>query len=260
MALIGPDSPLKMGQCIILDESQWGANSRSWYDKVQQDLMLQLEAIRSKGFCIFIVSLSEASLDLIARNYVISMKIHMLKRGHGRVYSYNMGPFSVKPYPKIVSRDCEMELPSIEECGYYSCLKCPYSGLSRTLWKKRSHWLENGDIICQTLRAKYERKKKSFVEQMANESTERHIAKKEDVVSKKVTVDDAIAVLKANSNELSLSNQGNVSRPSAELLIRKTYQNISDRTILKAISILSQDVLFCSKLSMKKNTIKTATE
>jgi hypothetical protein len=251
MALIGPNSPLGLGRVIILDESQFGMSSRDFYTNIQKDLMKQLEAIRSKGFIIFIVALSEAVLDVIARNYVLSAKAHMLKRGSARFYSYQMGPFSVKPYPRTVSKDCEMEMPGVESCGAPSCLKCPYSGLGRTLWKRRSRWKENGDIICENLRSQYERKKKEFVESMANESNEGRIAKKEIVMSKKITVDDAVAILRDNSTELSLSNQGNISRPSAELLLKKHYPGISERICIRAATVLSQDVLFCSKLSIK---------
>jgi len=254
LALIGPDTKLKMGQCIVLDESQWGANSREWFSEIQRDLMKQLEAIRSKGFIIFIVTLSEATLDVIARNYVLSAKVHMLRRGHGRFYAYKMGPFSSKPYPTTISKDAEMELPDVEACGAPSCLKCPYSGLGRTLWKRRSRWKENGDIICENLRSQYERKKKEFVESMANESNEGRIAKKEIVMSKKITVDDAVAILRENSTKLTLSNQGNISRPSAELVLKEHYPGISERICIRAATVLSQDVLFCSKLSIKKNT------
>jgi hypothetical protein len=145
-----------------------------------------------------------------------------------------------------------MELPGVESCQFFSCLKCPYSGVQKTLWKKRSHWKENGDIICQNLRSKYERKKKEFVELMANQSIEGRAAEKEITISKKISVDDIVKLLRENPNRLIMSNQGNIGKASALLVVREIYPSVSERSITNAIGILNQDVLFCSKLSLKK--------
>jgi len=250
--LISSDSPLGMGRVIIIDESQFSMSSRDWYTNIQKVLMKQLEAIRSKGYIIFIVALSESTLDNIARSYVITHKIHLFKRGHAKVYRYSLGPFSVKPYPTKISGDCELALPGAEYCEGSYCLKCPYSGLSKILWSRRSLWAEKNDVICQTIRAKYERKKKLFLETMVDEATVKRTGFKIEAVKNKPTVDDAVATLKDNFSELKLSNQGNVGRASAEMLLRRRFPSISERLVIRAVGVLSQDAQFCSKLSLKK--------
>jgi len=249
--LISSESPLGMGRVIIIDESQFSISSRDWYTNIQKVLMKQLEAIRSKGFIIFIVALSEATLDNIARSFVITHKIHLVKRGHAKVYRYTLGPFSTKPYPTTISSDCEMALPGAEYCEGSSCLKCPYSGLGKTLWGRRDSWVENNDIICQTIRAKYERKKKHFLETMVDEATSKRTGNKV-VAGIKLTIDDVVASLRENSGELRLSNQGNISRASAETLLRKRFPGVSERLIIRAVGVLSQDEDFCLKLSTNK--------
>ena len=68
----------------------------------------------------------------------------------------------------------------------------------------------------------------------------------------KPTVDDAVATLKDNFSELKLSNHGNVGRASAEMLLRRRFPSISERLVIRAVGVLSQDAQFCSKLSLKK--------
>jgi hypothetical protein len=249
--LISSDSPLGMGRVIIIDESQFTMSSRDWYNSVQKVLMKQLEAIRSKGFIIFIVALSEATLDNIARAFVITHKIHLFKRGHAKVYRYSLGAFSKKPYPTTISKDCQMALPNAEYCEAASCLRCQYSGLGKDLWERMDDWVGKGDPICQTIRAKYERKKKKFLETVVDNSMGK-IEVKSLEMKKRVTVDDVVALMREKASELRLSNQGNIGRASAETLVRRYHPDISERTILRAVSAISQDESFCSKLSPNK--------
>jgi hypothetical protein len=232
MNLIGPDSPLKMGQVIILDESQYGASSRDWYSEIQKDLMKQLEAIRSKGLIIFIVALNEATLDLIVRGYVLTHKIHMMSRGHGRVYKYNLGPFSKSPYPKTLSKDEHMLLPSAEKCEHSTCLTCQYSGLSKRMWRSRKTWEKRGVQVCQIIRAKYERKKKNFLEEQVRLSIE----KREEKTAKKMKIEiiDIVNVLKEHSTELRKTVRNKVDSGSALVVARKTFPEVTENKVISA--------------------------
>jgi hypothetical protein len=223
MYLISPESPLGMGRVIIVDESQFAMSSRDWYADIQKDLMKQLEAIRSKGYIIFIVALSESTLDTIARSYVITHKIHLMKRGRARAYTYLMGPFSAKPYPKTLSKDERMQLPSVEICEYPTCLKCKYSGLHKKMWRNRKKWEELNVPICQTIRAKYERKKKNFLAEMATLSNEKRDEKKEGKVAKKMSINDIVIMLRDNPEGLRKNNRGKVESGSAMMVIRKVF-------------------------------------
>ncbi|MCJ7635589.1 hypothetical protein MUP77_24765, partial [Candidatus Bathyarchaeota archaeon] len=69
--LLGNDSPLKRGQVLMIDEAQFTAGNRSWWDEIQRELMSALEAIRSRGYIIMIVALHRNLLDLVIRQYVL---------------------------------------------------------------------------------------------------------------------------------------------------------------------------------------------
>ena len=237
MALISPDSPLGVGRVIIVDESQFAISSRDWYADVQKDLMKQLEAIRSKGFIIFIVALSEATLDVIARSYVITHKIHLMKRGRARAYSYQMGPFSKAPYPKTISKDERMALPGAEYCEHSTCLTCPYSGITQTVWKQRNNWDELNTPLCQTIRAKYERKKKFFLTEMAELANE----KRRESMVKKTEIADLVGILKGNVGLLRKTTRGRIDLVSAIAIVRQNLgTGIPDLNVKKACKELEQ--------------------
>jgi len=166
--LIGPDSPLKMGQVIIVDESQFAAGSRNWYQEIQKDLMAHLEAVRSKGYIIFIIALNIATLDVIARNYTLTHMIYMKRRGIGVVYRFYSSPFGKEPYKNRLGI-INMKLPGIGKCKHLSCLRCPYSGISQ----------RNSAQLCMNLRTRYERRKKEYLAEIAKASKEKRTTKEE---------------------------------------------------------------------------------
>lgn len=175
MNLIGENSPLKMGQVIVVDESQFGMSNRDWADNIQKDLMKQIEAIRSKGWVIFIVALNMKTLDVIARNYVITHRIHMKKRGIGTAYRFYMPAWADEPY-KYRMGTVQLNMPG-RSCDHPSCLRCRRSGLRRAQWSTRNSWSDNGEDICFNIRAVYERKKKMFLEEQAMESAKKRVEK-----------------------------------------------------------------------------------
>ncbi len=169
MKLIGDDSPLKMGQVIVIDESQFGMSSRDWYNDMQKDVMKQIEAIRSRGFIIFIVALNMKTLDVIARNYVMTHLIHMRRRGEATVYRFYMPAFALEPY-KVKLGTVRLNMPGYEGCQHPTCLRCKYSGLKKPKWIRRDKWAEEGTAICMNLRSQYERKKKAYLESESEKS------------------------------------------------------------------------------------------
>jgi len=243
MKLISPDSPLKMGQVIVLDESQFAISSRNWASSIQKELMQQLEAIRSKGYIIFIVCLNENVLDVIARNYISTHKIHMMSRGHARAYIYNLSPFSKVPYPKIISRDVKMLLPSAEYCSFPSCLRCPYSGLNKSVWRVRAKWAEKNFPLCLTNRAIYERKKKSFLESMAEESIDNRERKK------RINLPDLVKVIREHPDMLKKTQANRIDLASAVVVIRQFYgDNVPDVQVKKAKNEIDLDTEFVMKI------------
>jgi len=253
MELIGPDSPLGIGRVIVVDESQFAISSRDWYADIQKDLMKQLEAIRSKGFIIFIVCLSEATLDVIARSWVITHKIHLMKRGRARVYSYQTGPFSTKPYPRTISKDEKMTLPGAEYCEHSSCLKCPYSGVAQPQWKLRNRWEELNTPLCQTIRALYERKKKFFLTEMAEIANE----KRREAQMKKTQLSDIVATLKEHTTMLRKTKRNRIDINSASAIIRQFLgSGIPDNFVKKACRELDVDTDTMDTVQMLNYLVK----
>jgi energy-coupling factor transporter ATP-binding protein EcfA2 len=237
MALIGDNSPLKMGQVIIIDESQFGMSSRDWFNDMQKDIMKQIEAIRSRGFIIFIVALNTKTLDVIARNYVMTHLIHMLHRGEGTVYKFYMPAFAQEPYKTKLGK-VRLNIPGYEECKHPTCLRCPSSGLKPAKWKNKKRWIESEEPICFNLRAIYERKKKSYLESEAQKVDQKREAKKEKTQG--VNYEELAALIsfeEYNNLPSTLKNTRKDPEAVASLLSKKRGKLVSTYTANKVRSI-----------------------
>ena len=143
--LVSGRGKLKRNQCIVIDESQFGANARSWGNKDQQALMNFLAAARFYGYIIFIVALHRSMLDSIIRERIINYHIHMEKRGFATIYQPRHQRFDETNYPSRKGK-LLVQLPDFDACDYATCLDCPEKP------------------TCNTLRARYERVKTEFVQ------------------------------------------------------------------------------------------------
>lgn len=146
--LVSGRGKLRRNQTIIIDESQFGANARSWANKDQQSLMNFLAAARFYGYIIIIVALHRSMLDSIIRERIVNFHIHMEDRGVSTVYEPRHARFDENPYPSRKGR-LVLQLPDYDRCDFVTCLTC----------KKKSD--------CKTVRARYERMKTEFVQSEA---------------------------------------------------------------------------------------------
>jgi hypothetical protein len=176
MNVIDGTTEIDSGQCLVIDESQFSMNARTFANTDQIDLMNQLAAIRARGFIIFIIVLDTSMIDKIARGFVLTHKMFMLRRGHARVYQYKMGPLTKEPYPTTLDDDFEIPMPDSNGPGscVKHCLKCKASGIVKGRWKNRLKWREQGYQPCQHQRAIYERLKRRFLETSAANDTAKH--------------------------------------------------------------------------------------
>ncbi len=164
MHLIGNDTPLQREQVIVIDEAQFAMGSRRWYEDVQKDLIEQIEAVRSRGFVIIIVSLHLNLLDNIIRRYVLTFMIHMEDRGRGVVYRLYTPRFESEMRKKRLG-SIQLNLPNYEYCKHPDCLRCPYL------------YPEDPKKECILLRATYERSKKAFIGNKNIEKEAQHEAR-----------------------------------------------------------------------------------
>lgn len=223
LKLISEDSPLKMGQVIVPDETQFTMGSRDWYKDIQRDLMNQLEAVRSKGYIIILVALNMKVLDIIARNYVITHLIHMKRRGEGVAYKFYMPAFATEPY-KTKLGTVKLKLPGYETCQHPTCLRCQFSGLKKTHWAQREKWVENNYPLCMSIRAIYERKKKSYLE-AETQKTEAKRRKKEKL---EISNEELAKIIEPKYSEITKVRNGRMNPNSiAHLLSGITQTHVS---------------------------------
>lgn len=162
--LIGKDTPLKYGQVIMPDEAQYAAGSRRWYEELQIDLMEQVESVRSMGFIIVIVALHLDLLDKIIRKFVLTYMFRVSERGKAIVYRLYTPTFGDKMHQKRLGI-MYLQMPDIEYCSSNRCLRCEYLNTEK-------------DERCITLRAKYERKKRDFLDRRNVEAQKKEEIKK----------------------------------------------------------------------------------
>jgi len=201
--LLGNNSPLKRGQVVLIDESQYAMGSRRWYEDIQKDLMETFEAIRSKGLIIMIVALHMDLLDVIIRKYVLSFMIYLERRGKGTVYQLQTPRFSSEMMKRKIGT-VRLLLPGYEECKSPQCLTC------RHLF---------GKPHCGNLRAIYERRKKVYV----GSKTEGTMTKIADKRAKEKRMSDAelVECLYKHRNELKWTSKGNIEPVSQKLVLER---------------------------------------
>jgi replicative DNA helicase len=212
--LVGANSPLKMGQAIIIDEAQFIAGARRWYEDVQKDVMEHIEAIRSKGFIIIIVALHLNLLDKIIRQYVLSHMIIMQKRGIGRFYHLWTPHFANKLFRKRLGF-MSLKLPDVEKCEYPNCLICRYRNR------------------CMTIRAIYERLKKNFLNKMNTESSKKAEARERR--KRHIDYDEVIKQIVAKKDELVYNRSGRVEPESIKIILEKQGISLFDTEARKIV-------------------------
>lgn len=187
--LIGSRTPLKRGQAIIVDEAQFTAGARNWFEEVQKMLINSLASIRSKGFIIIIVALHLDMMDKIIRKYVLSFMHHMEERGKAIVYQLYTPRFEKEMHKKRIT-ELYLKLPGIESCTHSSCLNCDHRS-----------W-------CNNIRAVYERNKLAFINMKTDEAEAKALAKsKRDLIP---TKKELLEIIIQHKDRLSLTSQKGV--------------------------------------------------
>jgi len=162
--MIAPSSQLKRGQVVMVDEAQFVMGARRWYEDVQKDLMDHLESVRSRGLIIFIIALSIDVLDKVVREFVLSHMVYQEDRGSMVPYRLWKPRFGGGMRSKRMGR-VKLLLPGFKDCKCRTCLTCVWKG------------------SCLNIRARYERRKRAFIEEKIRESRSkgRKTAPSEDI-------------------------------------------------------------------------------
>lgn len=173
--LIGNNSPLKQGSCIILDEAQYSVGNRNWFQELQKDLSAAMQSVRSRGLMIVIIALHRKLIDVSLRDYVLSFHWIQKKRGEAILYRTQTPQFGDNlRYRRRGS--LILPVPNNNVCSNTDCLSCKWC-FPKDL-KKR----------CQLTRARYERRKREFVGKQSSEAQDRARAKRVTKKSRKELV------------------------------------------------------------------------
>ena len=204
--LVGDSSPLRRGQVLIIDEAQFIAGSRSWYDRMQKDLMNQLAGVRRLGLQIWIIALHRDMLDVIIRRHILNYHIHVDSPGCAVAYRTYTPKFeSEVRYDRI--QDVMLPLPWEDLCPNPDCLGCKF--------------LNAG---CKVPRTVYERRKAEFLGRKAGVSA--NVAKQALAkANAKAVVTDAqlISKLYELRNELTFKKSGYVDPISIKLVLEREF-------------------------------------
>lgn len=203
--LLGSNSPLKRDQVIVIDESQYVANNREWYSRIQVELMKTLEAIRSRGFVIIIVSLHRKILDSVIREHILTHHVIVKRRGVGVVHRVYLPDFSddVRE-PRLGTLKFRL-LPGHEECSDPHCLTCRH--------------LHKG---CKNIRAIYERRKAEFIGAQSDESRVSIREKRQDRDAQRLlkNKDKMIEILYQHKDEIKWTRFGNTQSAQTRAILQ----------------------------------------
>lgn len=206
--LIGNETPLRYGQCIELDEAQYIAGARRWYEDIQKDLMESIESVRSRGFIILIVALHLQLLDVIIRKYVLTYMFHVEDRGRATIYRLYTPRFSTEMHRQRIGI-MYLKMPDAEYCSNNKCLRCPYL-------------YTDEDEMCMTERAKYERKKRDFIGRRTEQAKKK--SENEGLVVKTYTDQELTDVVHEHEEEL-VWKKGKPLPESIKMTIEKHLDN-----------------------------------
>jgi hypothetical protein len=192
----------KKGDCIIIDESQFVTSARRWNEAEQKNLIDLLSSLRSKGFVIFYIALDPSMVDSIIRKFTLTYRITVNERGIGILYEALPPSISGKfLYPKRRGK-ITLKVPDYEKCQDPRCIQgrgCQY------LW---------GNPRCQTIRARYERRKETLINMKSKEQENKQ--SKTESLSDKVLLDMVLPWL----HEIPANKRGDIDKAIQQMEIR----------------------------------------
>jgi len=136
---------LPEGYVIVMDEPEYIAGHRDWYNDVNKALVATTRSGRFRVHPLFIPTINKSLLDKVIRKYLIQYMVWMDERGEGTVYKVSPNKFndSVLHIPLYKLR---MEMLDLPRCDVPWCLGCP----------------KFEDNSCKLLRANYEHVRKEI--------------------------------------------------------------------------------------------------
>ena len=192
--LLSEDTPLTIGDVIVLDEAHFAGGARNWFKEDQKEFVDMIASARNMEFIIILVVLHMSMLDKILRQFTMAFYVHLEKAGEATAYETYTPRFQPEMI-KVTIGVVVLNLPGISSCEHPRCLHC--DSLNPDFEKI---------IKCFNLRASYERRKKIFQNSKVKASMERR--KKKEKLN--ITDEDQLVKLHEFHPELTLTSHGNI--------------------------------------------------
>lgn len=192
--LLSDDTPLQLGDVIILDEAHFAAGARSWFKEDQKELVDLIASARNMGFIVILVVLHMSMLDKMLRQFTMAFYVHMEKAGKATAYQTFTPRFNHDMRKKRIG-PVTLKLPDISKCLHNKCLHCIHLNPKT---KKIS--------ACYSSRAIYERRKRHF----QNLKIEASLKRREHKQRMQITDKEKLAILHNNRTEFKYTSHGNI--------------------------------------------------
>lgn len=228
LELIGNNSPLKRGQVIVVDEAQFIAGVRTWYDTLQIDLMNNFEAVRFRGYIIIIVALHMDLLDKILRRFVLTYMINIIDRGKGVIYRLFNPAFATEMYKNYIGKII-LPLPDVNRCPGTTnmlapdCLTC-------------EHLFDTSVAYggCLTDRAIYERLKHDFIGQKTSDAQKKAEEKKKQ--ESRLSQSERTDLVWLNRDKLKFTSQGNIDWVAVQIILENEADEYAGSRMCRSIA------------------------
>jgi len=165
--LLSEDSPLELGDVIVLDEAHFAGGARNWFKEDQKEFVDMIASARNMGLIIILVVLHMSMLDKILRQFTMAFYIHLEQAGKATAYETFTPRFDSDMF-RVTIGFVTLQLPGVSSCDHPRCLHC-VNLLSESEFVK----------MCFNIRSIYERRKKIFQNAKVAASMERRKQKKE---------------------------------------------------------------------------------
>ncbi|MHC1587690.1 MAG: hypothetical protein ACXQTX_04375 [Candidatus Syntropharchaeia archaeon] len=150
----------KEGKIIVLEEPEYVAGHRDWYQLQNKALVSTMRSGRFKVHPVFIPCINKRLLDKVVRENLLQFMVHLEDRGMATVYRFTPSRFENKTYTRELCK-LRIEMLDVSKCQRQWCYSCE----------------RFKDDSCKLLRAQYEHKRQRIQDQRYREDLER--AKKE---------------------------------------------------------------------------------
>jgi len=190
---------LKQGKIIVFDEPSYVVGKRDWYVQLNKAIVQVVESFRFKVHPLFIPIINRSLIDKTIRDHLVQYQVEVLQRGHAKVMQINPSLRVEKIYwntrgelyvglldPTL----CKLKRKKVNPKWTTSdwCPACP-------LFKDKS---------CDTMRARYERRRATIQEERYKETSDfidEQLDRKDGVTGFQKTVDKALKMRDQLKNE-----------------------------------------------------------